>query len=400
MPGRVTLAPEAVLAHRLRAHHLDRRLPAGETLSAAGACGVQNSPPGAWETALWARCADVSREGLRRLLEEERVLLQAWSIRGVPLVFPAAEAGAFLSALLPAPGEETWIYTRGIGLATDCLGMSQEELLPLVLSAAEALQEVTVTGKEELDRFLAGRVRPLLPAGVQERWDAPSMYGRPDRQTVGMAAVSFLLRPCAFAGRVVFGRREGTSPTFTAPERWLGAPLPTDPDGGRKLVKKFLHCYGPATPAMFGSWLGCSPFQAKRLWQTAADELLPAACDGRRGWVLEADREDYTGEPEPRALLLGAHDPYLDLRDRERILPDTGQQRTVWQTVANPGVLLSGGRVAGIWRSRTTGRRTAFTFTAFRPLSTEERAAFCREAEALAAFRGSEAGTIDWEEGA
>ena len=291
MPGRVTLAPEAVLAHRLRAHHLDRRLPAGEVLSAAGACGVQNSPPGAWETALWARCADVSREGLRRLLEEERVLLQAWSIRGVPLVFPAAEAGAFLSALLPAPGEEPWIYTRGIGLATDCLGMSQEELLPLVLTAAEALREVTVTGKEELDRFLAGRVRPLLPAGVQERWDAPSMYGRPDRQTVGMAAVSFLLRPCAFAGRVVFGRREGTSPTFTAPERWLGAPLPTDPDGGRKLVKKFLHCYGPATPAMFGSWLGCSPSQAKRLWQTAADELLPVACDGRRGWVLEADRD-------------------------------------------------------------------------------------------------------------
>ena len=400
MPGRVTLAPESVLAHRLRAHHLDRRLPAGEALHAAGACGVQNSPPGAWETSLWARCACISREDLRRLLEEERVLLQAWSIRGVPLVFPTAEAEVFLSALLPVLGEEPWIYTRGIGLATDYLGMSQEELLPLVFAAADALREVTVSGKEELDRFLAEKVRPLLPPGVQERWDAPSMYGRPDRQTVGMAAVSFLLRPCSFAGRVVFGRREGTSPTFTAPEHWLGALLPTDPDSGRKLVEKFLHCYGPATPAMFGSWLGCSPAQSKRLWQTASDELLPVVCDGRRGWVLEADREDYTGKPEPRALLLGAHDPYLDLRDREQILPDSGRQRTVWQTVANPGVLLSGGRVAGIWRSRTSGRHTAFTFTAFQPLSAEERAAFYREAEALAAFRGGEIGALDWGTGA
>ena len=146
-----------------------------------------------------------------------------------------SSAEAFLSSM---PSEKTLPFPIS-------LEARSRDSLNTAATTASALSEA-VTGKEELDRFLAGRVRPLLPAGVQERWDAPSMYGRPDRQTVGMAAVSFLLRPCAFAGRVVFGRREGTSPTFTAPERWLGAPLPTAPDGGRKLVKKFLHCYGPA----------------------------------------------------------------------------------------------------------------------------------------------------------
>ena len=42
------ITPEQVRAHRLRAHHLDRRYPASRILEAAGACGLQNSPPGGW----------------------------------------------------------------------------------------------------------------------------------------------------------------------------------------------------------------------------------------------------------------------------------------------------------------------------------------------------------------
>lgn len=42
-----------VRAFRLRAHHLDEKRPMDELLRAAGACGLQNTPPGAWETALF-----------------------------------------------------------------------------------------------------------------------------------------------------------------------------------------------------------------------------------------------------------------------------------------------------------------------------------------------------------
>ena len=48
---------------------------------------------------------------------------------------------------------------------------------------------------------------PVLPAEKRDLWNQPSMYGSPDKQTVGGAVVSFLLRPCAFMGLVVFGRR-------------------------------------------------------------------------------------------------------------------------------------------------------------------------------------------------
>ena len=38
-------------SHRLRAHHLAAPLPPGAYCEAAGACGLQNSPPGAQEDA-------------------------------------------------------------------------------------------------------------------------------------------------------------------------------------------------------------------------------------------------------------------------------------------------------------------------------------------------------------
>lgn len=78
---------EQIRAYRLRAHHLDQQLPSNGLERAAGACGLQNSPPGAWETAAFNRLADCTLEGLRAALYEEKNLLQAWSYRGVPSGF-------------------------------------------------------------------------------------------------------------------------------------------------------------------------------------------------------------------------------------------------------------------------------------------------------------------------
>ena len=39
---------EQIRAYRLRAHHLDQPLPPEGLEITAGACGLQNSPPGAW----------------------------------------------------------------------------------------------------------------------------------------------------------------------------------------------------------------------------------------------------------------------------------------------------------------------------------------------------------------
>ena len=276
------LSARQIRAHRLRAHHLDQKYPFGELLTVAGTCGLQNSPPGAWETAAFCRLKNCTLPQLHQALYQKKELLQAWSIRGVPLIFPTADSDVFLSALIAQEGEEPWIYTKGIGLALDHLGMSFAELLPLVESAAEYLEDHTIKSKEELDRVLAQLIAEQLPAQKQSLWNAPSMYGAPDRQTVGGAAVSFLLRPCSFKGLVVFGEREGISPTFTSPLRWLGHKLVPSAQGTVELARRFLHAYGPATPRTFAEWLGSTPAQAKRLWQQ-----IEGAFPQAEEWLLE-----------------------------------------------------------------------------------------------------------------
>lgn len=134
--------------------------------------------------------------------------------------------------------------------------MAFDDLLPLVLQAAEYLETHTVTRKEALDAALAEIAEAALPAEKLPLWRAPSMYG--PRQTVGGAVVSFMLRPCAFRFRVVFGARDGIHPTFTSFRRWTGHMPAVPPDAEKRLVQKFLHAHGPADVSAFGAWLGCS----------------------------------------------------------------------------------------------------------------------------------------------
>lgn len=385
------LSQTRVRALRLHAHHLDTPLPAGGLLQAAAACGLQNSPPGAWETAAFNRVEDCSVCSLHTALHHDKTLLQAWSYRGVPVVFPTRDAGVFLTPLCARPGENPWIYTKGIGLALDFLGMSFEELLPLVRQACRCLDNGTVRSKESLDQFLADAARDSLPPDKRSLWDAPTMYGRPDRQTVGGAVVSFALRPCSFLGLVVFGARQGPHPAFTSYRRWCGRPLPPDPEAERRLVEKFLHAYGPATRADLAAWLGCSPKQAARLWQTARERMVPVEKEGRAAWMLAADLPHLLQAAPPRQplVLLGPHDPYLDVRDRDLLLADPAGQRKVWRTVANPGVLLRGGQVAALWKPRAARGGMAVAVTPLAELSAAERRQAAAQAERYAQFRGT-----------
>lgn len=383
------LSTRQIRAHRLRAHHLDQKYPFCELLAVAGTCGLQNSPPGAWETAAFCRLKDCTLPQLHQALYQKKELLQAWSIRGVPLIFPTADSGVFLSPLAAQEGEEPWIYTKGIGLALDHLGMSFSELLPLVEEAAKYLEHHTIRSKEELDRVLAQLVAEQLPAQKQSLWNAPSMYGAPDRQTVGGAAVSFLLRPCSFKGLVVFGEREGISPTFTSPLCWLGHKLVPSAQGTAELARRFLHAYGSATPRAFADWLGSTPAQAKRLWQQIEEELEPVTAAGKKAFILQSDRESFRcADTEEALLLLGPHDPYLDIRDRAILLEDTAAQLQVWRTVGNPGVVLKGGKIIGIWKTRTQREKLSVTTTLWQPLSIPEQRELEKQLEGYAIFRG------------
>lgn len=368
------ISREQARRFRLHAHHLDTWYQTADLGPVAGACGFQNSPPGAWEAALHNRIPALTRDDMRRLLEEEKTLLQAWSFRGAPVVFPTAESDAFLSALV-ARDAEPWIYTRGIQLALDALQMPFEEALRLLKQVMPNLEGETLTGKTDLDQTLAGWIQTLLPEAQRERWNSPSMYGNPERQTVGGAVVSFLLRPCAYLGLVVFGERRGISPTFTTYHNWTGHALEQTGLPEQRLVRKYLHCYGPASPGGLADWLGCSTSQARRIWQTVAGELEAVALEGRERYILSEDRALLQSPPplERPAHLLSGHDPYLCLQDRELILDHRARQRQIWRTVSNPGAVLWKGEVVGIWSSKKQGAGLELAITLWNDTKLEKR---------------------------
>lgn len=393
------VSAQQIRGFRLRAHHLEEKLPVGRLAEAAGACGLQNTPPGAWETALYSRVEGCTLQGLQDALYREKTLLQAWSFRGAPVVFPAEDAGVFLTPLAAREGEEPWIYTLGLTGALDWLGMPFGDLLVRVKEAARCLDGLTVQGKEALDRTLADLVCGGLPEEKRGLWRAPSLYGDPGRQTMGEAAVSFLLRPCSFSSLVVFGERQGATPSFTSFRSWMGRDPEDRPDGERELVRRFLHCYGPAAPDHFRSWLGCSSRQARRLWEGVSEETVRVEAGGKPLTLLAADlpalRDADSGGG--RMLLLGPHDPYLDVRDREVLLEDRALHKAVWRFSGNPGAVLQEGRITGIWRARTQGEKLRAAVRLWEPARAAGKRELERLLEEYAAFRGLRLQAVDME---
>lgn len=387
-------SPEQIRRFRLRSHHLDRFCSEEEIMEAVGACGMQNSPPGAWETALYCRIPEMNLKDMEWMLYEDRRLIQAWSFRGAPVVFPESAAPAFLTALIPEEGEP-WIYTAGIGLALEFLGMSFDGLLELLKQAVRDLDGRTIAGKNQLDQTLAARMEPYLPREKRALWNSPSMYGMPDRQTVGGAAVSFLLRPCSFLGLVVFGRREGGEPGFASWRTWTGHSFPEAENPAEDLVKRYLHCYGPATPAMFAAWLGCSGTQARRMWKHAGPAMESVTVLGKKAFILKEDADAlFSGKETGRPfLLLGGHDPYLDQRDRLILQPDARYHRRIWQTVSNPGVILWKGEAVGIWNGRKKGKKMEIRAELWKMPDLKEKTA--ETAETYVRFRGLEPGGME-----
>lgn len=388
------VTPAQIRNFRLRSHHLDAVYTKSDIQELAGACGMQNTPPGAWETALYNRVPDCTRSEMNQLLYEKKTLLQSWSFRGTPVVFPASESSVFLSALIPDE-QEPWIYTNGIALALDFLQMDFDSLLQLLKEVILQLDDHVIESKSALDQTLAGWMAPFLPAEKRELWNRPSMYGSPDVQTVGGAVVSFLLRPCAFHGLVVFGKREGISPTFTSFKNWTGSPLLLDKDAVKKLVRKYLHCYGPATPDMFISWLGCSGRQGRRMWNSISEEMEPVTALGKKAFILSDDRNSllepvyaagtYPGDCKRDLLLLGGHDPYLDQRDRAVLQPDPKLQKQIWKLVSNPGAVVCRGEIIGIWTTKKKGKGMEVKMTLW--AEPEQKPRLQGLAEEYAAFR-------------
>lgn len=293
------------------------------------------------------------------------------------------------SGVLPATEAARLRLIGGVGPALDTLGMGLDEVVDRTVAQIGPVLSQRALAIGELGAELAMRIADTLTAIQRAAWDAPGPYGA--NQPLGEAVVHFCLRILTLRGIVCIAPRTGNTAPFVLLEEWLGEPLPeTDPAADRAaLLRRYLRCYGPSSRGEFAAWLGVRAGDVDPWWDTVANELAPVEYDGRRRWIRIEDLEELRSPHEAHGVrLLPPGDPYTQTRDRDTIV-ESKYQRAVWKTVGAPGVVLSDGTVAGIWRPRKSGHTLTLTVTPFQPMSSRVRALVRAEAASVAALRGA-----------
>jgi hypothetical protein len=183
------------------------------------------------------------------------------------------------------------------------------------------------------------------------------------------------------------------APTGTVLIRWDGARQPTiwtvqppglDPSEARlELARRYLHVFGPATPAAFAGWAGISPRAGVAAFDALGRSLTPVRAPVGDGWILTRDEATFRAVPGPTASarLLPSGDAYFLLQgdDRELLVPDADRRRALWTPRVWPGGVLVKGELVGTWRRADA----TVTVQAWRRLSPAARDAVEAEAESL-----------------
>jgi Winged helix DNA-binding domain len=343
---------DQVLAFRVAGHHLDRRVGAEE---AVAAIGLQEYPPG------WGALAALRARSLEAMPAD---VVQVNSFRGSPYVVPSADVRVFTAALVPS--DEAGLRAL-VGSATSKEageeGFGVGEALSLVAAAARDGLAAGPLGRDDFHQAL----RERLPAGL-----LPWCRG----------CQSHHVRPG-------FWRALGPLEVTVMPEKatWALASPPSMSleDARAELVRRFLRVYGPASPSDLASWAQTGSAHAKQLFEGVADELVPAAVEGRRGFVLGSDVARLESPPPASGVrLLGGYDPWVAQPDRSSLVGgDDALRKKLFPSVGRPGVVLVNGVMAGIWKGRKQGATLELSVDWLGP-----EADIAEEAAAIASLRG------------
>jgi hypothetical protein len=321
---RLNLTRTQILAHRRTVGELEKRLPPGaRSLRRAAWAGLQDSMPRAALLSIHARV-----EGTTPSTWEDRSLIQMWGPRFSAYVVAARDVAVFSLGRLPSD-------ERGV--------RTVEELA------------------DRLHTFLAGRRMKYGEAGR-------ALGEEPNR-----------LRYAAPTGRVLIRWDGAAQPTV-----WTVPPPNIDArQARRELARRYLHIFGPATPASFAEWAGIRAALGHASFDALARSLTPVRTPVGEAWILASDEPTFRAgtAPTSAARLLPSGDAYflLQAADRELLVPDAKRRRALWTPRVWPGGLLVGGELVGTWRRANTD----VAIQPWRRLSPVEREAVQAEAESM-----------------
>ncbi len=292
------------------------------------------------EVSVGVRAAGTTRVDVRAALWENRSLVKTHGPRGTVHLLASRELPLWCAALTAVPSGAS-PFAAGVRV-------TEEQAGQIVAAIGDALDGVCLT-IDELSEEVVARTGPwagdrVMPA-FQDLW--PRW-----RQVLHRAGQS---------GALCFGPNRGRKVTCTRPPHFV--PLPPQ-EAVRALVRRYLHAYGPSTPAYFAKWLAAPTGWASRLFGelSGTGDIEEVVFEGAPAWVAAGD----TVFPQERVRgvrLLPYFDAYgIAVQPRELLFPGDAYRRALAGGQAgNYPVLLVDGVVAGVWHQRRQGRRTTVT---------------------------------------
>ena len=351
-----TWTRDDVLAHRVRAHQLDRD--AGGTVADTAVLdlGVQDTGPAG--AARWA----LAVRGLPDPPDAD--LVTAWTLRGAPHTYRRADLAGVAAA--------TWPWSEA-----DAAKRILDGARPLRAGGIPVLDALAHVAAEMRAVAAAPTAKGDMSGALRDR--LPEPYLRFCRPCDAVHAYEQTFRLAALHGGLVL--RPGTSPPVL--EQTGVVPADQVPDR-LDVVRAHLRLFGPSTPRQVAAYVDSPVAEVKRRWPADAE---PVEVAGEQRWVLAGT------EPPQRARttrLLAPFDPYLQVRDRELLVPDRPATE-LWPVLGRPGAVLVDGEVAGTWRPTAKGGRLALTVTRWR---TFDQAQVEQQAEEMATARGLRPGGV------
>ena len=350
--------------------------------------GAQAQLLSAAAVSVWARVEDLEIGDVDRAVEEERSWARAWCMRRTLHLLPSSELAMFVrGSARRAEKEIRWAHNAGIpSTALDRAIRALFDSLDRPRSRAELTEEL---GRRlrVASRAVAGgggwgnrRSRPWLPIGGVH---LPTEY---------------LLHLAGARGVLCSGPGRGSEATYVRAADWVPGwqDLP-QPDAEDRLLRRYLHAYGPATPADFMAWTRMRLRDAGEIWERAGDALAPVDVGREHAWVLQEDLDELVRTetaPGPARLL-----PFFDAfllghLGRSHLLPATHLGRVYRPQGWVAPTILVDGIVRGVWEHTVDARRLRVRIRPFQRLARSEVAELRSEASALGRFLDVQSVTV------
>jgi hypothetical protein len=357
---------EQVLAFRATRHQFDRSETNLLDLAALD-LGIQVSNADTGATALAARLPEAP---------DLTELRSAWTFRGAPHLHRPDELVRLAKALWPRSDADAEARLGGMGPELRKDGFSAVEAIHLT---AEVTAEALAGHRGDDDAMTKGELSTAISKELPDHLLRYCRSCKTEHVNEQLMRVSML----PGGGRIV----PGPPPVrFTKLERWRA--IPKKPAGTADLVRAYLRLLGPARKADVAGFLMTTAKELEPIWP---DGLAGITYDGRQGWLAEEDVQDLQKADAPDVVrLLPPLDPYLQLRDRDLLVPDKAHQKEIWKVLGNPGTVLVGAEVVGTWRAKKSAKKLTVTVSPFAELTKKAAKELEVEAERLAALRGTE----------